>query len=213
MLAACTRPALGRGGGGGGGKEEREEGAGEERARGPARGWAGAGRPLPGRREVERAGEWRRVRSCAGPPARPSSRRRGSAGPMRKCSPGPSRPAPPPCPLLPAGGGCRGALSADPAAPATAEVPERPAQYADAPPPFLKGAVAFPQATDRVPSACNQHPRARVAGWDFGRRTAGGAGQQARRGGLSQTCPGRCVTLGKTLTLSGLNKVSSQADS
>lgn len=63
-----------------------------------------------------------------------------------------------PCPLLPARGGAGVPGSADPAAGATAGAPERPAQTAEGPP-FLRGAVAAPQATDRVPSPWKQPPR------------------------------------------------------
>lgn len=84
-IARCLLPAASR--------ERRRR----RRAKGPVLGWAGPEPPLPGRREMERAGRRWRVRPCAGPPARPSSRRRGSVGPMRKCSAvsrGPRRPLP-----------------------------------------------------------------------------------------------------------------------
>lgn len=122
-IARCLRPAASR--------ERRRR----RRAKGPAPGWAGPGPPLPRRREVERAGGRWRVRPCAGPPARPSSRRRGSAGPMRKCS-GHSPPAPPPARyFLPGlGWGCprrgprRQSAPEVAAAAALPELPEQPAE-------------------------------------------------------------------------------------
>lgn len=142
------------------------------RAKGPAP-------PLPGCREVERAGGRWLVRPCAGPPARPSSRRRGSAGPMRKrssVSRGPCRP-------LPAtscrgwGGGCpfpRPRRPSERAVAAAAGAPERHVQSAEGVC-FLKGATPFPPVPDPVLVLVTNPWRVRVDGRDFGRLSPGGA--------------------------------------
>lgn len=176
-IARCLRPAA---------SPERRR---RRKAKGPARGRAGAGQPLPGRREVERAGGRRRVQPCAGPPARPSSRRRGSAGPMRKCSPGQSRPAPPLARYFLLGVG-RGAPSPDAAARARAtwQLPLRaprpnpgclrPRSPQGAGGPFLEGGLPSPSLTARRPESPSLQSAPGERGsacWDFGRRGAGGA--------------------------------------
>lgn len=158
-IARCLRPAAS--------PERRRR---RRKAKRPAQGRARAGQPLPGRREVERAGGRRRVQPCAGPPARPSSRRRGSAGPMRKCSPGQSRPAPPLARYFLLGVG-RGAPSPDAAARvrATWQLPLRPlptpdpgrlAQSTVRGGAFLEGGYPVPPRlpADPSPHPCNQPP-------------------------------------------------------
>lgn len=175
-IARCLRPAAS--------PERRRR---RRKAKRPAQGRARAGQPLPGRREVERAGGRRRVQPCAGPPARPSSRRRGSAGPMRKCSPGQSRPAPPLARYFLLGVG-RGAPSPDAAARvrATWQLPLRPlptpdpgrlAQSTVRGGGFLGGGLPSPTPTARRPESpsLQSTPGGRgSACWDFGRLSAGG---------------------------------------
>lgn len=172
-IARCLRPAASR--------ERRRR---RRRAKGPALGWAGPGPPLPGRREVERAGGRWRVRPCSRPPARPSSRRRGSAGPMRKCSPvshGLRRPLP----ATSCWGGRGGALLprphrlSVPEVAAAAGAPERPALVRSGSP-FPKGAASFPPQPQTGPFFVVINPRSvRVEGRDFGGRSSSGAGSRS----------------------------------
>lgn len=146
-IARCLRPAA---------SLERRR---RRRAKGPALGWAGPGPPLPGRREVERAGGRWRVRPCAGPPACPSSRRRGSAGPMRKCSAVIRRPRRP-LPATSCQGWGGGAPSPDLAARARWRWQLQPCCLSSLRSPlrvpFLEGPASCPPASDRAPLHCNQ---------------------------------------------------------